>query len=193
MEPGKITRLLHEWRSGNQDALQELLPLVYKELRRTARAYLAREGQAQSWQPTMLVNDAFLRLVDCQQVDWQDRAHFHRLAAKKMREILVDYARKKRLRKMGGDVQIVPLESEVAAPEKSENLVDLILLDSALERLAALDPRQGQIVEMRCFAGLSIEDIAEALDLGVSTVHRDLYLARVWLYRAIVEGKFDES
>jgi RNA polymerase sigma factor (TIGR02999 family) len=193
VEPGEITRLLREWRSGNQEALHELMPLVYKELRRTARAYLARERHAESWQPTMLVNDAFLRLVDCRQVDWQDRGHFFRLAAKKMREILVDYFRKKRLQKMGGSVQIVPLEEDVAAPEKSGNLVDLILLDSALERLAAMDPRQAQIVEMRFFAGLSIEDIAETMDMGVSTVHHHLHLARVWLYRAIVEGKFDES
>jgi RNA polymerase sigma factor (TIGR02999 family) len=193
VERGEITRLLREWASGNEDALQQLLPLVHNELQRIARAYLARERHAQSWQATMLVNEAFLRLVDCQYVDWQDRGHFFRLAAKKMREILVDYARKKRLQKMGGDLQIVPMRDDMPIRGHVQDPVDLILVDSALEKLEALDPRKAEIVEMRFFAGLTVEEIANSLDVAVSTVHRDLQLARVWLFREIQEGNRRES
>src|SRR5215813_1813417 len=178
-----ITRLLHEWSSGNEEALHELIPLVQKELQRTAKAYLAREWDAKSWQPTQLVNEAFLRLVDCQQLTWQDRAHFFRLAAKKMREILVDYARKKRLQKRGGgNVRIVPIDEATQVQSKDENTVDLIILNSALEELEGFDARKSQIVEMRFFAGMSIEEIAATLDVAVSTVHRELHLAKLWLF-----------
>jgi RNA polymerase sigma-70 factor, ECF subfamily len=189
-----ITRLLQQWSSGNDQALHELIPLLHKELRKIAKAYLAREWDAKSWQPTQLVNEAYLRLVDCQQLTWHDRAHFFRLAAKKMREILVDYARKKRLQKMGGgNVRIVPVEEAVQVQNKGTDTVDLIVLDAALGQLEALDPRKSQIVEMRFFAGLTVDEIAETLDVAVSTVHRDLHLAKVWLFRAIHNGKIDES
>jgi RNA polymerase sigma factor (TIGR02999 family) len=189
-----ITRLLKEWRAGDEQALHQLTPLVYKELQRKARAYLARERQDHSWQPTVLVNEAFLKLVDCQQVDWQDRNHFFRLAAKKMREILVDYARRKRFEKRGGpDVKLVPLEKASPIHDKNANAVDLIVLNSALEKLELIDPRKTQIVEMRFFAGLSIEEIAEASGLAVSTVHRELHLARIWLFRAMQHGDPDET
>jgi RNA polymerase sigma-70 factor (ECF subfamily) len=189
-----ITRLLQQWSSGNDQALHELIPLLHKELRKIAKAYLAREWDAKSWQPTQLVNEAYLRLVDCQQLTWQDRAHFFRLAAKKMREILVDYARKKRLQKMGGgNVRIVPVEEAVQVQNKGTDTVDLIVLDAALGQLEALDPRKSQIVEMRFFAGLTVDEIAETLGVAVSTVHRDLHLAKVWLFRAIHNGKIDES
>jgi RNA polymerase sigma factor (TIGR02999 family) len=185
-----ITQLLQKWRAGDAEALNELAPLVHRELQKTARAYLARERHAESWQPTILVNEAFLRLVNCQKIDWQDRAHFFRLAAKKMREILVDYARKRRLQKKGGgDVRLTAIDEATPVRAKAENPIDLILLDSALEKLEALDPRKTQIVEMRFFAGLSIEEIAEALGLAVSTVHRDLHLAKVWLFRAMQDGR----
>ena len=188
----EITRLLREWSSGNEGALHRLMPLVHRELHRAARAYLERERHMPSWQPTILVNEAFLRLVDCQEVQWRDRAHFFSLAAKKMREIIVDYARKKRLLKIGGEIQLVPIEEAATVPSKSEDAVDLILLDRALDELEALDPRKTQIVEMRFFAGLGIEEIAESLGLGVSTVHLELRLAKVWLFRAIHDGKTDE-
>jgi RNA polymerase sigma factor (TIGR02999 family) len=189
-----ITRLLQQWSSGNDQALHELIPLLHKELRKIAKAYLAREWDAKSWQPTQLVNEAYLRLVDCQQLTWQDRAHFFRLAAKKMREILVDYARKKRLQKMGGgNVRTVPVEEAAQVQNKGTDTVDLIVLDAALGQLEALDPRKSQIVEMRFFAGLTVDEIAETLDVAVSTVHRDLHLAKVWLFRAIHNGKIDES
>ena len=190
----EITRLLQQWSSGNDQALHELIPLLHKELRKMAKAYLAREWDAKSWQPTQLLNEAYLRLVNCQQVTWQDRAHFFRLAAKKMREILVDYARKKRLKKMGGgNVRIVPIEEATQIQSKGTDTVDLIVLDAALEQLEALDPRKSEIVEMRFFAGLTVDEIAETLGVAVSTVHRDLHLAKVWLFRAIHNGKIDES
>ena len=180
-----ITRLLREWSSGDEEALNQLAPLVHRELQRTARAYLGRERRNNSWQPTILVNEAYLKLVDCRQVDWQDRAHFFRLAAKKMREILVDYARKKRFEKRGGSVKLVSLEEATPVQGKEERPVDLILLNTALDQLEAFDPRKTQIVEMRFFAGLSIEEIADSLGLAVSSVHRELHLAKVWLFRAI--------
>jgi len=127
-------------------------------------------------------------LVDCRNVDWQDRVHFYRLAAKKMREILVDYARKKRLQKMGGDVQIVPIQRDVPLPVKADSQIDLILLDEALQKFAALDPRKAEIVELRYFGGLRIEEIAKLLGISVSTVHLHLQLAKAWLLREIQEG-----
>jgi RNA polymerase sigma factor (TIGR02999 family) len=189
----EITKLLQEWSAGNDQAMHQLAPLVYRELRRTARAYLSRERDAHSWQPTVLVNEAFLRLVDCQRVSWQDRGHFYRLAAKKMREILVDYARKNRLQKKGGGVLSVPLDEAPTIQAKAENTVDLIILDAALEQLTALDSRKAQIIELRFFAGLSIEEIAESQGVAVSTVHRDLHIAKAWLYRAIETGQIDAT
>lgn len=189
----EITRLLREWSAGNDEAMHRLAPLVYRELRRTARAYLSRERDAHSWQPTVLVNEVFLRLVDCQSVSWQDRGHFFRLAAKKMREILVDYARKIRLQKRGGGVQSVPLDDAPGIPAKTANNVDLISLNTALDQLTVLDPRKTQIIELRFFAGLSIEEIAESQGIAVSTVHRDLLVAKAWLYRAMETGRIDAS
>jgi len=186
----QVTTLLRDWRAGDVSALNQLVPLIHKELHKIARGYLAREWDAHSWQPTILVNEAFLRLVDCQQVDLQGREHFFRLAAKKMREILVDYARKKRLQKKGGgEIHIVPMEDATQVQIKAENPVDLILLNTALEQLEVMDPRKTRIVELRFFAGLSVEEIAELQGVAVSTVHRDLKLAKVWLFRAIQEGK----
>jgi len=193
VERGEVTRLLRAWRAGDAEALNQLLPLVIGELKRVARAYLARERHAESWQPTMLVNEAYLRLVDCQQVTLQDQAHFYRLAAKKMREILVDYARKKRLQKMGGSLQKVELPPDVPDRKSVKDRVDLIAVHTALEELHAQDPRKAEIVEMRFFGGLSIEEIAEVLGLGVSTVHRELQFAKVWLFHAIYEGTLHES
>lgn len=189
----EITRLLREWRSGSDEAMHRLAPMVYRELRRTARAYLSRERDAHSWQPTVLVNEVFLRLVDCQKVDWQDRGHFFRLAAKKMREILVDYARKNRLQKKGAGIHFVPLDEAPTVQAGSQSNVDLIILDTALQQLAMFDERKTQIVELRFFAGLSIEEIAESQGLAVSTVHRDLHMAKLWLYRAMETGKIDPT
>jgi len=188
LEQGEITRLLREWSSGNEESLHRLLPLVHLELQKIARAFLGREQQARSWEPTMLVNEAFLRLINCQQVGFQDRSHFFRLAAKKMREILVDYARRRRLHKMGGDVIIVPIKSDIPVQGPGHKPLDFIALDDALRALEALDQRKAQIVEMRFFAGLTIEEIAAALGLGASTVHSDLHIAKLMLFRFIQEG-----
>jgi RNA polymerase sigma factor (TIGR02999 family) len=153
-ERAQLTKLLQEWKSGNEDALDTLTKLVHKELMRIARGYLARERHMHSWQPTMLVNEAFLRLVDCRQLEWQDRAHFFRLAAKIMREIIVDYARKKRSSKRGGGFDVMQIdEAKKTAQGKPATAVDLILLNTALDKLEALDPRKAQIIEMRFFAG----------------------------------------
>jgi len=189
----EITKLLRDWSAGNDEAMHRLAPLVYRELRRTARAYLSRERDAHSWQPTVLVNEVFIRLVDCQSVDWQDRSHFFRLAAKKMRQILVDYARKVRLQKRGGGLHAVSLDDAPTIPAATQNNVDLISLDAALDQLTALDPRKTEIIELRFFAGLSIEEIAKAQRLAVSTIHRDLHLAKAWLYRAMETGRIDET
>jgi len=191
-ERHQLTKLLREWKSGKEEALDTLTKLVHKELTRIARGYLARERHMHSWQPTMLVNEAFLHLVDCQQLDWQDRAHFFRLAAKIMREIIVDYARKKRSSKHGGGLEVMQIDDAKTAPGKPANPVDLIVLNMALDKLEAIDARKAQIVEMRFFAGLSIKEIAQTLELAESTVHLDLRLARVWLFRAILTGKTDE-
>jgi RNA polymerase sigma factor (TIGR02999 family) len=186
----QVTTLLRDWRAGNESALNQLVPLIHRELHKIARGYLAKEWDAHSWQPTILVNEAFLRLVDCQQVDLQGREHFFRLAAKKMREILVDYARKKRLQKKGGgELHLVPIEDATHVQIKAEDPVDLILLNTALEQLEAMDPRKTRIVELRFFAGLNIEEIAELQGLAVSTVHRELKLAKVWLFKTIQEVK----
>jgi RNA polymerase sigma factor (TIGR02999 family) len=189
----EITRLLQEWSSGDEEAFRQLVPIVHRELQRTARAYLGREQNANSWQPTMLVNEAYLRLVDCQRINFKDRAHFFRLAAKKMREILVDYARRKRLKKKGaGAIRVVPMEEAEPVGTDPRASVDLILLNSALEKLEAMDPRKTEIIEMRFFAGLSIEEIAASLDLAVSTIHRELQLARAWLFKTMQDGVGDE-
>jgi RNA polymerase sigma factor (TIGR02999 family) len=187
-----VTNWLRAWSSGDERALHRLAPLVHRELARIAKAYLAREPNANSWQPTMLVNEAFLRLIDCQRVDWQGRAHFLRLAAKKMREILIDYFRKKRFEKRLGKVRVVSMDEATPVQTGAEEPVDMILLHDALNQLEAFDQRKAQIVEMRFFGGLSIDEIAQTLDLSVATVHRDLHLARRWLYRAM-EGKRDGS
>jgi len=186
----QVTTLLRDWRDGDESALNQLLPLIHKELHKVATRYLAREWDAHSWQPTILVNEAFLRLVDCQKVDLQGREHFIRLAAKKMREILVDYARKKRFQKRGGsELQLVNIDDAAPVQTKAVCPVDLILLNSALEQLAEMDPRLAEIVEMRFFAGFSIAEIAEMEKRAESTILRDLRLAKAWLFRAIQNGK----
>jgi RNA polymerase sigma-70 factor, ECF subfamily len=188
----QLTKLLREWKSGDSRALSRLMDLVHNELARIARGYLAKERHMHSWQPTMLVNEAFLRLVDCRQLDWQDRAHLFRLAAKIMREIVIDYARKKRSSKHGGSVEVVAIDDAKPPLGKTPNVVDLMLLNTALDKLEVLDPRKAQIVEMKFFAGLSIGEIAESLGLAESTVHLDLRLARIWLFQAMQNGKIDE-
>ena len=177
----QITQLLLDWGSGRKEALDELMPLVYDELRRLAAHYMRGQPKNHTLQTTALVNEAYLRLVDSNQVRWQDRAHFFAISAQLMRRILVDFARAKNSRKRGGELQKVELDGAIAV--SSEEPTDLVALDEALKALADLSPRQSQIVELRYFGGLNEEEIAEALSISTRTVRRDWSVARAWLFR----------
>ncbi len=182
----QITQLLLAWGKGDQAALDELMPLVYDELRRVAARFLRRQRPSQTMQTTALVNEAYLRLIDSSRVQWQNRAHFFAVSATLMRRILVDFARERQNLKRGGAAELVSLdEALVVAPERG---ADLLALDEALNRLAALNPRQAQVVELRYFGGLSEEEAAEALKVSLRTVQRDWNLARLWLYRELSQG-----
>ena len=176
--PGEVTRLLESWGAGDDAALDELMPLVYADLRTIAAGKLRGERPDHTLQATALVNEAFLRLVDQDRIEWRSRAQFFALAARSMRRILVDHARRRRAGKRGGDPRRVLLDDiQIAvAPE-----VDVLELDDSLNRLEALDSRQARIVELRFFAGCTMEEIAEVLDISASTVKRQWRLARVWL------------
>jgi RNA polymerase sigma factor (TIGR02999 family) len=176
----EVTRLLLRWTEGDQNALNDLLPLVYDELRRLARSYLQRERPGHTLQSTALVNEAYLRLVD-QNVSWQNRAHFFGIAAQMMRRILVDHARARDAAKRGAGDFKVTLDEDIAVSGARD--VDVIALDIALDNLAELDPQQGRIVELRFFAGLSIEETSEVLSISPATVKRDWAMAKAWLAR----------
>ena len=179
----QITQLLLAWSSGDREALDRLMPLVYKELRRLAKGYMRRQNPGHTLQTTALVNEAYLRLIDSSRVNWQDRTHFFAISAQLMRRILVDFARARNSLKRGGAVQEVSLEEALAVP--LEQKTDLVALDEALKILANLNQRQSQIVELRYFGGLSEEEIASALDISVRTVRRDWSVARAWLFRRL--------
>jgi RNA polymerase sigma factor (TIGR02999 family) len=178
--PEDITLLLDELRSGNSKAESQLLEAVYPELRRIARRYLLRERADHTLQPTALVNEAYLQLTGQMQKDWKNRSHFFAVAAQVMRRVLVDYARSKNAQKRDGERQRVELSDAVAISD--ERLDEIIAIDAALNRLAQWDPRQSRIVELRFFAGLTEEEVAEVLDIGVRTVKRDWNVARAWLH-----------
>ena len=182
--PSDISRLLRQWSEGNRAALEELLPLVYDELHRQAARYLRRERATHTLQTTALIHEAYLRLIDQRDVHWQSRTHFFAIAAQMMRRVLVDYARAKHREKRGrGDV-CLPLEAAklVADDEKG---VDLMALDEALTRLAAMDEQQARVVELRYFGGMSLEETAEALHISRATVARDWDVAKAWLRREL--------
>ena len=174
-----VTRMLQEWSAGDPSAADRLLPVLYGELHRLAASYLRRERTGHTLQSTALVNEAWMKLAD-QSALWQNRAHFLGVAAQAMRRILVDHARKRSTEKRGGDGLRVTL-ADVAAKESNE--VDLVRLDVALEKLAALDERQAKMVTMRFFAGLTVEETAEALGVSEKTVKRDWAAAKAWLHR----------
>src|SRR5438046_9522738 len=184
MQPENITPLLVDWSKGDQKALDELMPLVYSELRRLAGNYLRRERQNHTLQPTALVNEAYLKLVDQKNAHWKNRAQFFGVSAQLMRRILVDHARQHQAAKRGGSDQqrlsITSAERLVKQPE-----LDLLALHEALEELATLDRQQERIVELRFFGGLSIEETAEVLGIGHATVERDWKMARAWLRRKL--------
>ncbi len=179
----EVTLLLRAWGEGDVQALDRLAPLVYRELHRIARSYMARERIDHTLQTTALVNEAYVRLVDARQVTWQDRAHFFAVCARAMRRILVDHARSRGYQKRGGgEVRIQFDEACRVALSADSNLPEL---DEALDRLSAIDPRKGKVIEMRFFGGLSVEETAEALRISPETVMRDWKLARAWLYREL--------
>ncbi len=175
-----VTGLLREWVRGNQDALAELTPLVYAELRRLAAAYLRRERQGHTLQPTALVHEAYMRLVDQSRPSWENRSHFYGVAARLMRQILVDHARRRDAEKRAAGLR-VPLQE--AASFSRERSGDLIALDAGLTTLEKIDPRKCKAVELRYFGGLSMEDIARMLEISAVMVRRDLRMAEAWLHK----------
>ena len=182
--PRDVTGLLVAWRDGEDEALQALLPLVYDELRRLASVALRGERSGHTLQTTALVHEAYVRLVGAD-VDWEGSSHFMRVAARAMRRVLVDHARKRKSQKRGSGAAPIDLDSlEGVLPGKGRP-EDVIELDEALERLIALEERKGRAVELHYFGGLSYEEIAEALDVSPATVHRDLRMARAWLYKEL--------
>ena len=179
--PGEVTALLRAWSEGDPGASNKLLPLVYRELRRLAAAQMRRERSDHTLQPTALVHEAYVRLVD-QNLQWKDRGHFFGVAARAMREVLIDYARRKGAKKRAGGVE-VPIEN--AEPAVAPRAFDLLALDQALHRLAGLDERQAHLVELRLFAGLTTGETAKVLDCSPATVSRDFRHAEAWLRREI--------
>ena len=184
----QITALLSAWRGGNSNAQDRLFRLVYKDLHRIASRYMAGERQGHTLQATALVNEAYIRLIDIERVHWKDRAHFFAVAARVMRRILVDSARARRYQKRGGGAATVSLDEALIVTRQYGG--DLVALDDALSALAVLDERKSQVVELRFFGGLSVEEAAEVLGVSSDTVQRDWKMAKVWLLREIKrEGK----
>ncbi|HMV47219.1 MAG TPA: sigma-70 family RNA polymerase sigma factor [Blastocatellia bacterium] len=186
----EVTQLLLAWGNGNEGALAELAPLVEAELHRLARLYLSRERPGHTLQPTALVNEAYLRLIDWKNVEWKNRAHFIGVAAQMMRNVLINHALRRRQQKRGGDALRVSLvEAENQAEDRG---ADLIALDDAMKALARFDARKSRIVELKFFGGLNEEEIAEVMKLSLRTVQRDWNLARAWLYNELSkDGKHD--
>ncbi len=180
----QISRILKDWGGGSQEAFDQLIPLVYDELRRQAARYLRRERPGHTLQTTALIHETYLKLVGQKNVDWQNRAHFYGIAAQAMKRILVDHARARHREKRGGAAENLPLD-EARFVAAGQEKVDLIAMDEALTRLAQFDPQQARLVELKFFAGLSIEDIAETLRLSPATVKREWRSAKAWLYQEI--------
>ncbi len=183
-ETQNITRMLRQWSEGNREVLEELMPLVYDELRRQAARFLSRERKGHTLQTTALIHETYLKLVDQREVNWESRTHFFAIAANLMRRILVDYARSKNREKRGGNYLILPLEEagQVAGKEKS---IDLMALDKALTRLEKIDKRQARIVELRYFGDLTLVETAKALQISRTTVADDWAMAKAWLHREL--------
>ncbi len=182
-EDQDVTQLLLDWSSGKSHALERLIPLVTDELHVRARRYLAREGPGHTLQPTALVNEVYLRLVDQRRVSWQNRAQFFGFAAETMRRILVDHARAQKAWKRGHGAAKIPIEEAIGLADQRS--VDIIALDDALKTLASMDPRQCRMVELRFFGGLTIEETSEVLGVGVATVSRDWVAVKAWLHREL--------
>jgi RNA polymerase sigma factor (TIGR02999 family) len=184
--PAEVTKLLLAWSAGDGRALEQLLPVVYKELHRMARRYMAGERPDHTLQASALVNEAYLKLVDVRQMQWQNRAHFFGVSAELMRRILVDFGRRRHYLKRGGGMRPVTLNEDLMMT--GTQTTNLVALDDALKTLAAVDPRRVRVVEMRFFAGLTVEETAEVLKVSPDTVARDWRLAKVWLHRELKKG-----
>jgi len=182
---GQLTKLLQAWSQGDSSALDELTPLIYGELRKLARFHMAREAAGHTLQPTALINEAYLKLIDIREADWKGRKQFFAAASQIMRRVLVDYARKKRSVKRGRQAKRVPFEEAIALPADAPAAVDILAFDEALTRLSAIDSRKAQVVEFWFFAGMTIDEISKELEIGTSTVNRDLEFAKVWLAREL--------
>jgi RNA polymerase sigma-70 factor, ECF subfamily len=189
--PEEITQLLIAGSNGSQDALEQLFPLVYEELRRLAHRYMSRERPGHTLQTTAVVHEAYVRLIDQKHVQWQNRAHFFAIAAQMMRRILITHAQSRIYAKRGGGSFKVSLDE--AAILSQERAGELLALDEALKSLTALDPRRSQVVELRFFGGLSNEEIAEVLKISPNTVTRDWNVAKAWLYRELSKEQEDEA
>jgi RNA polymerase sigma-70 factor, ECF subfamily len=189
-EHGQVTQLLKAMRNGDNQAAEDLLPLVYAELHRLARSYMRRERADHTLQPTALINEAYLRLMG-EDIDWNNRAHFIGLAAHVMRRVLVDYARTRNADQRGGGLQRVEMREELAV--SPEQLDQMEALDEALKRLEAENPRQARVVELRYFGGLSVEQISELLHIAPRSVKRDWALARIWLFRELKPADAEEK
>jgi len=184
-DQGQITNLLQAWSRGDGAALDELTPLVYAELRKLASYHMSREASGHTLQPTDLINEAFLRLIDIHQGDWKGRKQFFAAASQIMRRVLVDYARKRHSIKRGREVTRIPLENAGVLPAGSPAVLQVLAFDEALIRLEAIDSRKARVLEFWFFAGLTPEEIAEAMDIGTSTVRRDLDFAKIWVAREL--------
>ena len=181
--PPDVTTLLHAWADGDEGALEQLLPLVETALRRLARGYLRRERQGHTLEPTALVNEAFMRILDARNLRWNDRSHFMGIAARLMRRVLVDHARARTCQKRAFDAADVAVGEAVATSDATA--LDVIAVDRALEALAAVDPRKARVVELRFFGGLSVDETADVLHVSTDTIKRDWRLAKVWLSREL--------
>ena len=184
--PHEVTQLLNDWSDGDEVERDQLVSIVYHELHRLAHHYMKREVRGHTLQTSALVNEAFLKLIDQRDVRWQNRAHFFGIAAQMMRRILVDYARSRRYAKRGGGTREMSLDEALIVSD--ERNAEVVALDETLERLAEIDPRKSQIVELRFFGGLSIKETAEVLAISPGTVMRDWTLAKAWLRREIKPG-----
>lgn len=184
--PNQVTKLLADWKRGDPEALDRLAPLVYQELRRLAESYLRNEHAAQTLQPTALVHDLYLRLIGSEQPDWNSRAHFFGVAAHRMRQILVEHARQRNAAKRGAGAHQTTLDEMICfAPERS---ADVLALDDAMNCLATFDERKCKVIELRYFAGFSVQEVADALEISVATVGREQRLAEAWLKRYMTDN-----
>jgi RNA polymerase sigma factor (TIGR02999 family) len=180
----RVSQLLADWANRNPAARERLVPIVYEELRRLAHHYMRGERAGHTLQTTALVNEVYLRLTGIDALRWRDRAHFFAMAATLMRRVLVDYARQRGREKRGGGISVTSLDEFAVA---AESAVDIVALDDALERLATVDPQQSRVVELRFFAGLSVQETAEALGISPATVKRDWATAKLWLYNELAD------